>query len=463
MITDRIEGKWIDLFAEVFARCKVAAQEPCAVLSESQSRALNVQLAELALRKLGARPFHVVVPTPRQSAPVPIRSTGASTVLQGLGPAIGALAAASFVADCTVEGLMHAPELPQILKGGARVLYISDEHPDVLERLAPSPADEQKVRAGMRRLKDAKRMHVTSPAGTELEILVEGATVGGVWGDTEKPGTPSHRPFRPASAPLHGGARRRRRGAGGIAARVARWPVLHGLGGGHAAWNRQVEHFGRRGYSCIAWDQPGYGGTPPVEPYTLQTVTDALKRHMDRDRVVLIGQSMGGFVAQEMYARFPDRIAALVLAFTSPAFGGGGSQFVRQFVAARIGPLDEGKTMAQVANALMPSMRGTKSDPEGLAHAERIMSAIPPETYRKAVQMLTTFDRKDQLEKIVVPTLLVAGSDDRIAPYSVMQSMARRIPHAEFVLLEGCGHLGPMDQPQAFNGALEKFLQHHSL
>src|SRR5207244_4269273 len=119
MIADRIEGKWIDLFAEVFARCKVAAGEACAVLSESQSRALNVQLAELALQKLGARPFHVVVPTPRQSAPVPIRSTGASTALQGLGPAIGALAAASFVADCTVEGLMHAAELPQILKGGA--------------------------------------------------------------------------------------------------------------------------------------------------------------------------------------------------------------------------------------------------------------------------------------------------------------------------------------------------------
>src|SRR5437016_13140230 len=55
MIADRIEGKWIDLFAEVFARCKVVAEEPCAVLSESQSRALNVQLAELALQKLGAR------------------------------------------------------------------------------------------------------------------------------------------------------------------------------------------------------------------------------------------------------------------------------------------------------------------------------------------------------------------------------------------------------------------------
>ena len=237
---------------------------------------------------------------------------------------------------------------------------------------------------------------------------------------------------------------------------------LHGLGGGHAAWDGQVEHFGRRGYRCIAWDQPGYGGTPTVEPYTLKTVTDALELQMGSDRVVLVGQSMGGFVAQEMYARFPDRIAALVLAFTSPAFGGTGSQFARQFIAARVGPLDEGKTMAQLAKALMPTLRGTKSDPQGLARAERVMSAIPPETYRKAVQMLTTFDRRHELEKIAVPTLLVAGSDDKIAPPSAMQSMARRIPHAEFVLLEGCGHLGPMDQPQAFNGALEDFLQRRS-
>ena len=194
MIADRIEGKWIELFAEVFARCKVGADDACAILSESQSRTLNVQLAELALARLGARPFHVVVPTPRQTAPVPIRSTGASVALQNLAPAISALATSVFVADCTVEGLMHAAELPQILKGGARILYISNEHPDVLERLAPSPADEQQVRAGMRRMKEAKVMRVSSPAGTNLQIGIEGARVGGVWGYTEKPGTLSHWP-----------------------------------------------------------------------------------------------------------------------------------------------------------------------------------------------------------------------------------------------------------------------------
>jgi 2,5-dihydroxypyridine 5,6-dioxygenase len=194
MTADRLEGKWIDLFAEVFGRCKVAPGDACAVLSETQSRRLNVQLAELALHKLGARPFHVVVPTPRQEAPVPIRSTGASVALRGLGPALQALSASTFVADCTLEGLMHAAELPEILKGGARVLYISNEHPEVLERLAPSPDDEQRVRAGMRLLREAKEMKVASPAGTALTIRVEGARVGGVWGYTEKPGTLSHWP-----------------------------------------------------------------------------------------------------------------------------------------------------------------------------------------------------------------------------------------------------------------------------
>lgn len=194
MNADRIEGKWIDLFAEVFALCKVARGDACAILSESQSRALNVQLAELALQRLGARVFHVTVPTPRQTAPVPIRSTGASVALQGLEPAVQALAASTFVADCTVEGLMHAVELPAILKSGARVLYISNEHPEALERLAPSPTDESRVKAAMKLYRASKAMHVTSPAGTDLSIKLEGARVGGVWGYTEKPGTLSHWP-----------------------------------------------------------------------------------------------------------------------------------------------------------------------------------------------------------------------------------------------------------------------------
>src|SRR5437660_10645487 len=148
MLADRIEGKWIDAFCEVFKRCAVRRGDTAAILSETQSRALNVHLAELALLRLGARPFHVVVPSPRNRHPVPVRSTGASEAIGGLAPVIGALGAAGFVVDCTIEGLMHAPETPAILKSGARIQVISNEHPEALERLAPDAAPEPRVRSG---------------------------------------------------------------------------------------------------------------------------------------------------------------------------------------------------------------------------------------------------------------------------------------------------------------------------
>ena len=113
-----------------------------------------MQLAELALLRLGARPFHVQVVSPAQTVPVAVRSTGASNALQSLAPGGRARwPRAGFVVDCTVEGLLHAPELPAILTGGARVLMVSNEHPEALERLVPDPALEPMVRAGMRLLK----------------------------------------------------------------------------------------------------------------------------------------------------------------------------------------------------------------------------------------------------------------------------------------------------------------------
>src|SRR5919205_1105821 len=194
MLSDRIEAKWIDVFAEVFERCAVKRGETAAILSETQSRAVNVHLAELALFRLGARPFHLVVPTRRNPHPVPVRSTGASEAIGQLAPVVSALGQAGFVVDCTLEGLMHAPETPAILKAGARILVISNEHPEALERLAPDDALEARVRAAAKLLRGAKRMTVTSAVGTNLDVNMEGAPTVGIWGWTEKPGTLAHWP-----------------------------------------------------------------------------------------------------------------------------------------------------------------------------------------------------------------------------------------------------------------------------
>lgn len=194
MLVERIEAKWISAFAEVFQLCGVEAGDVCAVLSETQSRPVNVQLSELALQSLGAKVFHVTLTTPAQSAPVPVRSTGASDAVAGLEPVVAALSSSVLVADCTVEGLLHAPELPAILGDGARVLMVSNEHPELLERLTPDPGLEAKVKLGTKRLKEAAEMRVTSSAGTDLTIDVAKAPAGSSWGYTSRPGSIAHWP-----------------------------------------------------------------------------------------------------------------------------------------------------------------------------------------------------------------------------------------------------------------------------
>ncbi|MDP3618960.1 MAG: peptidase M29 [Ramlibacter sp.] len=194
MLQDKLEPAWLESFEAVLSRCGLVPGNTVAVLSESQSRPVLAQLALLAAARLGGKPFSIVLPTAFEASGPAVRSTGASTALQAIAPVVGALAASTLVVDCTVEGLMHAPELPAILAGGARVVYVSNEHPEALARLVPGDALEPLVKQHVRRLRDAREMRVTSAAGTDLSVSLAGATCGGNWGYTTRPGTMTHWP-----------------------------------------------------------------------------------------------------------------------------------------------------------------------------------------------------------------------------------------------------------------------------
>lgn len=194
MLVERVEARWVAAFVAVLRRCAIGPGDVVAILSESQSRAVLVELAELAAGQLSARVFRIVMPTPASTGSIPIRSTGASDAIGHLAPVVAALATSTLVVDCTVEGMLHAPELPAILAGGARLLMISNEHPEILERCMPDDAIEAAVRADMKRLRSASEMRVTSEAGSDLTVRLAGAKVGGVWGYCAKPGQVSHWP-----------------------------------------------------------------------------------------------------------------------------------------------------------------------------------------------------------------------------------------------------------------------------
>jgi 2,5-dihydroxypyridine 5,6-dioxygenase len=189
---------WLDAFEHVLGLCAIKPRDTVCVLSETASRPVLVQLCLLAARRLGAEPFSIVIPSHSQNLALPIRSTGASVAIRGLQPVIQALSASTLVLDCTVEGLLHAVELPTLLKAGTRVLMVSNEHPEILQRLVPQLEDQAPVRDAMKRLRAAKQMHVGSTAGTDLLVQLqdgdEKSPIGGVWGWAEKPGQIAHWP-----------------------------------------------------------------------------------------------------------------------------------------------------------------------------------------------------------------------------------------------------------------------------
>ena len=240
--------------------------------------------------------------------------------------------------------------------------------------------------------------------------------------------------------------------------------MLHGVGGGRAAWD--VSGTGamlaQAGFTALSADFPGYGLSAPVQPYDLAgmagAVIDTLAA-LGGGPAVLVGHSMGGMVAQEVMARAPQAVAALVLAGTSPAFGKPGGDWQQAFLQSRFAPLDAGLGMAGLAAQLVPAMVAPGTAPAAIAAALAMMAGVPEATYRAAVAALVAFDRRANLPNIQVPTLVITGEHDRTAAPEVARKMAERIPGALCHILPGAGHLLNIEQPDAFNTVLLQFLQ----
>jgi 3-oxoadipate enol-lactonase len=238
--------------------------------------------------------------------------------------------------------------------------------------------------------------------------------------------------------------------------------MLHGIGGGHLAFAPQVESLASAGYRAVAWDMPGYGHSAPIEPYTFKGLAQScvqLIESLKVDNVILVGHSMGGMVAQEVVARRPELVSRLVLCGTSPAFGKPDGEWQREFVAQRTAPLDAGKSMAELAEILVPQMVGPGSLPEGVRLATHCMGLVPAATYRRALECIVTFDRRGNLGDIHVPTLVLAGEHDRNAPPAVMKKMAQAIAGSTYYEMKGIGHLQNLEAPDEFDALLFNFLE----
>jgi 3-oxoadipate enol-lactonase len=235
---------------------------------------------------------------------------------------------------------------------------------------------------------------------------------------------------------------------------------LHGIGGAARAWHGQITAFSNR-CRAIAWDMPGYGGSAPLKSVSIATLAEALQeflREIGAKKPVLVGHSIGGMIVQQWLTKYPREAAAVVLAQTSPAFGKAEGDWQKQFIEARLGPLDRGETMKSLAPSLVKELVGDDPDAGGMELARDCMGSVPEASYCAMMLALLGFDQRKALANIAVPTLVLSGSKDKNAPAPMMAKMATYIPASTYVELEGAGHLVNLERPKTFDAALDQFL-----
>ena len=233
---------------------------------------------------------------------------------------------------------------------------------------------------------------------------------------------------------------------------------LHGIGGDRTSFADQLGQLGGR--RVIAWNMPGYGGSDPLMQMDFAALSGAVVALLDAlgiATVHLVGQSIGGMIAQEVAIRSSDRVASLGLIATTPAFGGRDDSFRQAFVAARLGPLDAGADMATLAQQAIPAIIGPAASAEMRQLAIAAMGRIEETAFRQVVSCLVTFNRRADQHRISQPCCLIAGAHDINSPVRVMAKMADGLANATFHIVDQAGHLVNSECPEMVNAILTAF------
>lgn len=238
--------------------------------------------------------------------------------------------------------------------------------------------------------------------------------------------------------------------------------LVHGFPLDHRMWQAQLDDLSDS-FRVIAPDLRGFGGsdvtagTVTMADFArdLNNLLDALQ--MD-EPITLCGLSMGGYIAFAFAEQFPQRLKSLILCDTrsqadTPEAArdrlkaaetlhktGGAPLFLtmRDKLFARQ-TLKENSDVVQRVHEMM-----TTADPAGIAAALRGMAERPD-----ATPLLAGLD---------VPTLVICGEQDAISPPAEMRAIAEAMPRARYVEIAGAGHMTPMENPAAVNGAIRRFL-----
>ncbi|RMF36567.1 MAG: 3-oxoadipate enol-lactonase [Alphaproteobacteria bacterium] len=234
--------------------------------------------------------------------------------------------------------------------------------------------------------------------------------------------------------------------------------LIHPLGTDFRIWDRLLPLL-PQDMRIIRYDLRGHGLSEcPAAPYTMEMLGEdaaALLDHLGVRGAVVLGISIGGIVAQQLAATRPDLVAALVLCCTAARIG------TAEFWDARIEAIHRGGIAALEEQILSrwftEAFRSSHRDE--LAGWRHMLCRTPEDGYLGCSYALKSVDLTGQTAGLRLPALAIAGELDAATPPETVRELAESIPGCEFAVIEGAGHIPPVETPEALAEILTPFLQ----
>lgn len=237
---------------------------------------------------------------------------------------------------------------------------------------------------------------------------------------------------------------------------------VHGYPLSKAMWELQAAALSSS-YRVITIDLRGHGESDaPLWHYTVEMFADdiqGLLDHLSIGQAVLAGFSMGGYVVFAFYRKYRDQVKGLILADTRPQPDTPEGRQGR-FKTAQDAQKDGAGAIAEamIPKLLSPASVQSRFD---LVEAVRQIITQTPVT-GIAGDLMAMAERPDSvplLSEIACPTLILVGEQDGLTPPADAKLMAGKIKKARLEIIPGAGHLSNLENPEAFNSAVRKFLE----
>ncbi len=224
--------------------------------------------------------------------------------------------------------------------------------------------------------------------------------------------------------------------------------LIHGAGGNQTNWPHELRRF--PGLTTYVLDLPGHGRSPSPSYDSIEAYADAVEAFivaLDLQQVILVGHSMGGAIAQTIGLRQNNRVVGLILIGTSARL--------------RVGQviLDNVLNNSQVAIEFIVKYAWSDGVDKAITDmSRRVLEKTSPQLLYNDYVACNNFNLIGKLDAIQNPTLMIAGSEDKMTPPRNGRYLANEIPNAHYICLEGAGHYIMLEQPAQTAKIMSEFL-----